>query len=51
MHSGRSRAAAEYQPQDGFGWTNGVLRKMLVLYRGAVPAFACANFARTTICP
>ena len=26
----------EYPGQDGFGWTNGVLRKLLVLYRGAV---------------
>ena len=33
----------EYPTQDGFGWTNGVLRKMLVLYRGAVVGVGCAN--------
>jgi alpha,alpha-trehalase len=33
----------EYPTQDGFGWTNGVLRKMLVLYRGAVIGVGCAN--------
>ena len=33
----------EYPTQDGFGWTNGVLRKMLVLYRGAVVGVRCAN--------
>jgi alpha,alpha-trehalase len=26
----------EYPTQDGFGWTNGVLRKLLVLYPHAV---------------
>jgi alpha,alpha-trehalase len=26
----------EYPTQDGFGWTNGVLRKLLVLYPSAV---------------
>jgi alpha,alpha-trehalase len=32
----------EYPGQDGFGWTNGVLRKMSVLERGAVAGVRCA---------
>ena len=35
----------EYPGQDGFGWTNGVLRKLLVLYRGAVAGVSCAREA------
>ena len=35
----------EYPGQDGFGWTNGVLRKLLVLYRGAVVGVSCAREA------
>jgi len=35
----------EYPGQDGFGWTNGVLRKLLVLYRGAVVGVRCAREA------
>ncbi len=35
----------EYPGQDGFGWTNGVLRKMLVLERGAVAGVRCAREA------
>jgi alpha,alpha-trehalase len=35
----------EYPGQDGFGWTNGVLRKMLVLDRGAVVGTRCARKA------
>jgi len=35
----------EYPGQDGFGWTNGVLRKLLVLYRGAVVGVPCAREA------
>ena len=35
----------EYPGQDGFGWTNGVLRNLLVLYRGAVVGVACAREA------
>ncbi|MGE3667854.1 MAG: trehalase family glycosidase [Steroidobacteraceae bacterium] len=27
----------EYPLQDGFGWTNGVLRRLLALYPGAIP--------------
>ena len=35
----------EYLGQDGFGWTNGVLRKMLVLDQGAVVGVRCARAA------
>jgi len=35
----------EYPLQDGFGWTNGVLRKLLALY----PAYA--NLASASTCP
>ena len=30
--TGRSGGGGEYTTQDGFGWTNGVIRKLLVLY-------------------
>ena len=30
--TGRSGGGGEYPTQDGFGWTNGVMRKLLVLY-------------------
>jgi alpha,alpha-trehalase len=33
----------EYPGQDGFGWTNGVLRKMLVLDRSAAAGIRCAS--------
>ena len=36
----------EYPTQDGFGWTNGVLRRLLALYPDAV-----AQDARTAWCP
>ena len=36
----------EYPTQDGFGWTNGVLRRLLALYPDAV-----ARDARTAWCP
>jgi len=35
----------EYPGQDGFGWTNGVLRRMLVLERGAVAGVDCPRQA------
>ena len=31
-----SAGGGEYPLQDGFGWTNGVLRVLLALYPGAV---------------
>jgi alpha,alpha-trehalase len=35
----------EYPGQDGFGWTNGVLRKLLVLHRDAVADVRCVSRA------
>jgi len=35
----------EYPGQDGFGWTNGVLRKLLVLDQGAVIGVRCTRAA------
>lgn len=35
----------EYPGQDGFGWTNGVLRKMLALDRAAAVGVGCARAA------
>lgn len=32
ISSGRSGGGGEYPTQDGFGWTNGVLRKLMALY-------------------
>jgi alpha,alpha-trehalase len=32
MTSGRSGGGGEYPLQDGFGWTNGVMRKLMALY-------------------
>lgn len=36
LTTGRSGGGGEYPLQDGFGWTNGVMRKLLALY----PAYA-----------
>jgi alpha,alpha-trehalase len=36
MSTGRAGGGGEYPLQDGFGWTNGVMRKLMVLY----PQFA-----------
>ena len=41
---GQKGGGGEYPTQDGFGWTNGVLRKLLVLYPGfahGAPAKGC----------
>ncbi len=32
MTIGRSGGGGEYPTQDGFGWTNGVMRKLMALY-------------------
>jgi alpha,alpha-trehalase len=32
MNVGRSGGGGEYPTQDGFGWTNGVMRKLMALY-------------------
>jgi alpha,alpha-trehalase len=34
--TGRPGGGGEYPSQDGFGWTNGVMRKLMALY----PAYA-----------
>jgi alpha,alpha-trehalase len=41
MTTGRKGGGGEYPLQDGFGWTNGVMRKLMVLY----PKFAANNTA------
>ncbi|WP_201839288.1 alpha,alpha-trehalase TreF [Microvirga zambiensis] len=33
----------EYPGQDGFGWTNGIVRKLLVIDGGSVPGTRCAS--------
>ena len=38
----------EYPMQDGFGWTNGVLRKLLALYPNAVAPGAGASWCATS---
>jgi alpha,alpha-trehalase len=35
MSTGRSGGGGEYPLQDGFGWTNGVMRKLMALYPAA----------------
>jgi alpha,alpha-trehalase len=42
--TGRSGGGGEYPTQDGFGWTNGVIRKLLALYP------ADAQYASTRQC-
>ena len=34
MHPGRRGGGGEYPAQDGFGWTNGVMRRLIALYPG-----------------
>jgi alpha,alpha-trehalase len=36
--TGRSGGGGEYPTQDGFGWTNGVMRKLLALYPQSCPS-------------
>jgi alpha,alpha-trehalase len=43
--SGQSGGGGEYPLQDGFGWTNGVMRKLIVLYPED------ADFATPSRCP
>jgi alpha,alpha-trehalase len=38
VSTGKAGGGGEYPTQDGFGWTNGVMRKLMVLY----PAYAAA---------
>jgi alpha,alpha-trehalase len=45
----RSGGGGEYPNQDGFGWTNGVIRKLLVLYPAEAPYTStrqCAALSR-----
>jgi alpha,alpha-trehalase len=42
----RAGGGGEYPLQDGFGWTNGVTRKLMVLYAGDAPAEECARPVR-----
>jgi len=32
VHAGRKGGGGEYPTQDGFGWSNGVMRKLMALY-------------------
>jgi alpha,alpha-trehalase len=43
--SGRSGGGGEYPLQDGFGWTNGVMRKLIALYPED------ADFSTPSRCP
>jgi alpha,alpha-trehalase len=45
IHPGDSGAGGEYPLQDGFGWTNGVMRKLMALYP------AVADYASVNRCP
>jgi alpha,alpha-trehalase len=45
VSTGRSGGGGEYPLQDGFGWTNGVMRKLIALYP------ADADIATPTRCP
>jgi MFS family permease len=45
IHTGRSGGGGEYPTQDGFGWTNGVMRKLIALYP------ADAAYSRFDQCP
>jgi alpha,alpha-trehalase len=43
MTVGRSGGGGEYPTQDGFGWTNGVMRKLIALYPADAAATASAQ--------
>ena len=45
--TGRAGGGGEYPLQDGFGWTNGVMRKLMTLY----PEFAAASTAESCASP
>jgi alpha,alpha-trehalase len=49
IHTGQSGGGGEYPLQDGFGWTNGVLRKLMALYPadgGYTSAAQCPDSSR-----
>jgi alpha,alpha-trehalase len=45
MITGRTGGGGEYPLQDGFGWTNGVMRKLIALY----PAYAAAADSKACV--
>jgi alpha,alpha-trehalase len=45
VDTGRRGGGGEYPTQDGFGWTNGVMRKLIALYP------AESNTATAAECP
>jgi alpha,alpha-trehalase len=47
MTTGRKGGGGEYPLQDGFGWTNGVMRKLMVLY----PRFAANTTPESCVSP
>ena len=47
MTTGRKGGGGEYPLQDGFGWTNGVMRKLMALY----PKFAANNSPESCVLP
>jgi alpha,alpha-trehalase len=50
MTTGRVGGGGEYPLQDGFGWTNGIMRKLMAVYPGyaaAADSTACPELAAT----
>ena len=47
--TGRSGGGGEYPLQDGFGWTNGVMRKLMALYPGDAESTTPARCAGVSI--
>jgi alpha,alpha-trehalase len=45
QHLGKSGGGGEYPTQDGFGWTNGVTRKLIALFPQD------ASYQSTAECP
>ena len=43
VSTGKAGGGGEYPTQDGFGWTNGVMRKLTTLY----PAYAANSTVET----
>ena len=46
--SGRSGGGGEYPLQDGFGWTNGVMRKFIALYPADAATLVASRCLKTT---
>jgi alpha,alpha-trehalase len=47
LDAARAGGGGEYPTQDGFGWTNGVMRELLALYPGGVARPGCGPAPRT----